>query len=33
MSILDRYDEKINPINKLDIMKVLVKYKVTDAIW
>ena len=31
MSILDRYDEKINPINKLDIMKVLVKYKVTDA--
>ena len=31
MSILDRYDEEINPVNKLDIMKVLVKYKVTDA--
>ena len=22
MNILDRYDEKVNPINKLDIMKV-----------
>ena len=31
MSILGRYDEEINPVNKLDIMKVLVKYKVTDA--
>ena len=31
MSILGRYDEEINPINKLNIMKVLVKYKVTDA--
>mgnify|MGYP003121718309 FL=1 len=31
MSILDRFDEEVNPINKLDIMKVLVKYKVTDA--
>ena len=30
-SILDRFDEEVNPINKLDIMKVLVKYKVTDA--
>ena len=31
MSVLGRYDEEINPVNKLDIMKVLVKYKVTDA--
>ena len=31
LNILDRYDEQINPINKLDIMKVLVRYKITDA--
>jgi len=31
MNILDRYDEEVNPVNKLDIMKTLVKYKITDA--
>ena len=31
LNILDRYNEQINPVNKLDIMKVLVRYKITNA--
>ena len=31
MYILDRFDEEVTQVNKVNIMKVLVKYKVTDA--
>ena len=30
MKILDRFDEEIKPINKMDVMKVLLKYKIIN---
>jgi len=30
MSVLDRFNEEIKPLNKIDFLKVCVKYKVTD---
>tara|TARA_Y100000992_G_scaffold301209_1_gene271539 strand:+ start:8171 stop:9214 length:1044 start_codon:yes stop_codon:yes gene_type:complete len=30
MKILEKFDEKINPLNKMDFMKVLLKYKVVN---
>jgi len=30
LNVLDRFHEEINPINKLEIMKVLMKYKCVD---
>ena len=31
MQTLDRFNEKIKPLNKMDFMKILLKYKVTSA--
>jgi hypothetical protein len=31
MNILSQYDEHINPLNKLDFMKVCMKYKIIDT--
>ena len=31
MQTLDRFNEKIKPLNKMDFMKVLLKYKVTNS--
>jgi 5'-3' exonuclease len=30
MKVLDRFNEKINPLNKIDFLKVLLKYKVVN---
>jgi hypothetical protein len=30
MKILDRFNEEIKPLNKMDFMKVLLKYKVVN---
>jgi hypothetical protein len=30
MQILDRFNEKIKPLDKMDFMKVLLKYKVIN---
>ena len=30
MKILDRFHEEIKPLNKMDFMKVLLKYKVVN---
>jgi len=30
MQILDRFNEEINPLNKMDFMKILLKYKVVN---
>ena len=30
MQILDRFNEKIKPLDKMDFMKILLKYKVVN---
>jgi hypothetical protein len=30
MKVLDRFSETINPLNKIDFLKVLLKYKVVN---
>jgi len=30
MNVLDRFNEEIKPLNKIDFLKVCMKYKVTD---
>jgi hypothetical protein len=31
MNILDRFGEPIKPLNKIDFLKILLKYKVVNA--
>jgi hypothetical protein len=31
MSVLDRFNEPIKPLNKIDFLKILLKYKVVNS--